>query len=99
MLIEVIDLLKQTDALRKVASISETCLKYLIDLLASFQKATLDLKQFKEPTLHKVVFWRFQLFKHLKPVMIDVMNDNGTVKTSKYSPSIIACKRLLTPLM
>ena len=99
MLIEVIDLLKQKDALRKVASISETCLKHLIDLLAPFQKATLDLEQFKEPTLHKVVFWRFQLLKHLQVVMNDVINDDGTVRMSKDSPSIIACKYLLTPLV
>ena len=59
MLVKVVDLLKQKDALRKVASISETCLKHLIDLLAPFQKATLDLEQYKEPTLHNVVFWRF----------------------------------------
>ena len=38
MLIEVITLLKQKDALQKVASILETCLKHLIDLLAPFQK-------------------------------------------------------------
>ena len=62
MLIEVIDVLKQNDALQKVASISETFLKYLIDLLVPFQKATFDLEQFKEPTLHNVVFWLFQLF-------------------------------------
>lgn len=47
MLIEVIDLLKQKDALRKIASISEIFLKHLIDLLKPFQKATLDLEQFK----------------------------------------------------
>ena len=99
MLIEVIDLLKQKDALWKIALISETFLKHLIDLLIPFQKTTLDLEQFKEPTLHKVVFWRFQLLKHLKPVMNDVINDDGTVKTSKDSPPIIACKDLLTPLV
>ena len=99
MLIEMIDLLKQKDALWKVASITETCLKHLIDLLAPFQKATLDLEQFKEPTLHKVVFWRFQLLKHLKLVMNDMINDDGTVRTSKDSPSIIACMCLLTSLV
>ena len=99
MLIEVIDLLKQKDALWKIASISEIFLKHLIDLLAPFLKVTLDLEQFKEPILHKVVFWRFQLLKHLKFVMNDVINDNGTVKTSKDSPSTITCKCLLTPLV
>jgi hypothetical protein len=99
MLNEVIDLLKQNDALRKVVSISEIFFKQLIDLLASFQNATLDLEQFKEPTLHKVVFWQFQLLKHLKLVINDVINDNGTVMTSKGSPSIIACKCLLTSLV
>ena len=99
MLIDVIDLLKQKDALRKVVSILETCLKHLIDLLAPFQKATLDFEQFKELTLHKVVFWQFQLLKHLKLVMNNVINDDGTVRTSKDSLSIIACKYLLTPLV
>ena len=88
MLIDVIDLLKEKDALRKVASISETCLRYLIDLLAPFQKATLDLEQFKESTLHMVIFWRFQLLKQLKHVMNNVINDDGIVMTSKDSPSI-----------
>ncbi len=74
-------------------------MKNLIDLLTPFQKATLDLEQYKEPTLHKVVFWRFQLLKHLQLVTNDVINDDGTVRTSKDSPSIIACKCLLTPLV
>ena len=98
-LIEVIDLLKQKDALRNVASISETCLKHLIDLLAPFQKTTLDLEQFKEPTRHKVAFWQFQLLKHLKLVMNDVINDDGNVRTNDFFPSIIICKCLLTPLV
>ena len=99
MLIEVNNLLKQKYALWKVASISETCLRHLIDLLAPFQDATLDLEQFKESTLHKVVFWRFQLLKHLEFVMNDVINDDGIVKMSKDTPSIIACQCMLTPLV
>ena len=31
--------------------------------------------------------------------MNDVINEDGTVKMSKDSPSIIACKCLLTPLV
>jgi hypothetical protein len=67
--------------------------------LASLQKTTLDLEQFKEPTLHKIVFWQFQLLKHLKFVINDVINDNDTIMTSKGFPSIIFCKCLLTSLV
>lgn len=89
----------QGDQLWKVAMISETLLKQFIDFLTPFQNATLDLEKFKEPTLHKVAFWRFQLINHLKPVVDDQVGDNGVVIKSKDPPLIIAYKRLLKPLV
>lgn len=85
--------------MRKVAMISKMFLKQFIILLTPIQNATLDLEKFKEPTLHKVAFWRFQLINHLKFVVYDQVGDNGVVIKSKDPPSIIACKCLLKPLV
>ena len=66
-------------------------------LVAYFKKSNLQSKLSK--TLKQGCIWRFQLLRHLEFVMNDVINDDGTVNTSKDTPSIIVCKCMLTPLV
>ena len=56
---KVIDLLKQKDTLQKVASISKTFLKQLIDLLTKFQKTTLVLNNSKNRHCTRLYFGDF----------------------------------------
>jgi hAT family C-terminal dimerisation region len=73
-------------------------LQELILFLSKFQSATLSLEQFKQPTLHKVVFWRHSLLKHLKVVEMEVRDAAGKVMMSKDSGSIAALKAIILPI-
>ena len=56
MLGEVVVLMTERNKLHKVANIDKDLLKELITFLEEFQKATLALEKFKEPTLHRVIY-------------------------------------------
>jgi hypothetical protein len=45
--------------------INKILLEKLIEILEPFKDATEELEKFKEPTLHKVLYLRNELFKHL----------------------------------
>jgi hypothetical protein len=55
MLDEVIVLMTERNKLHKVVNIDKDLLKELITFLEEFQKATLALEKFKEPTLHLIL--------------------------------------------
>ena len=71
MLDEVVVLMTERNKLHKVANIDKDLLKELITFLEEFQKATLALKKFKEPTLHRVIYWQHRFSLHLI-----IQNDN-----------------------
>ncbi|KAH9153610.1 hypothetical protein AeRB84_004163 [Aphanomyces euteiches] len=83
----------------KVSNIPQTLLKEFIDFLDVFQQATLALEQFKQPTLHKVIYWRHVLHCHLQPVLADILGTDGNVEKNKDSASIAAIKKILQPIL
>ncbi|KAH9123635.1 hypothetical protein AeMF1_005432 [Aphanomyces euteiches] len=86
---EVVDLLRQKDQLPKINSISQTQLSELVQFLNLFQWATLELEQFKQPTLHKIIFVRHRLLGHLQTIAADEYDCNGVV--IKMAQSSTSC--------
>ncbi|KAH9102997.1 hypothetical protein AeMF1_020563 [Aphanomyces euteiches] len=96
---KVVDILKKKGELSKVSNIPQTLLKEFIDFLDVFQQATLALEQFKQPTLHKVIYWRHVLHCHMQPVLADILGTDGNVEKNKDSASIAAIKKILQPIL
>jgi hypothetical protein len=55
---EVTDILEDKNKLDKLQDIPKKLLTDLINFLNRFQQATESLEQFKQPSLHKVVYWQ-----------------------------------------
>ncbi len=96
---ELVPLLQMKDKLSKLNDISWALLKELIAFLAPFQQATLALKKFKHPTLHKVVWWRHVIMGHLRLVLSDVVDEDGNVTMAKDSNSIKVIKGIMLPFL
>jgi hypothetical protein len=95
---DIVALLTFRNKLGYLKDINRVLLQELILFLSKFQSATLLLEQFKKPTLHKVVYWRHLLLKHLKPVQAEVKNLDGKVVTPQDSSTIIALKVIIRPI-
>lgn len=95
---EVVTLLTAKNKLGYLKDVNRVLLQELIRFLSKFQSATLSLEQFKKPTLHKVVYWRHTLMKHLKPVETGENDRDGNVVRGKDSSSIIALKAIILPI-
>lgn len=79
----------------KATLIDRDLLKELITFLEPFQEATLALEVFKQPTLHRVLYFRQSLLTHCEVVREDiaVKNKDGTVTILRQdSPSIASLK-------
>jgi hAT family C-terminal dimerisation region len=72
-------------------------LSEFITFLRDFELATLALEKFKEPTLHRVVYWRHRLLSHLEVVYEDVVEGEKVV-TVADSTEIADIKILLLPI-
>ena len=95
---EVVTLLMSKNKLGYLKDINRMLSQELVLFLSEFHSATLDLEQFKKPTLHKVVYWRHVLLKHLKPVEMEVNDHEGNILVAKDSNSIIALKAIMLPI-
>jgi hypothetical protein len=95
---EIVTLLTIKNKLGYLKDVNRLLLQELILFLSKFQSATLSLEQFKKPTLHKVVFWRHSLIKHMKSVETEVKDRAGNVVAPKDSNSIIALKAIILPI-
>jgi hypothetical protein len=84
---EVVEILKAKNKLSKFAQIPKAGLQEFVDCLHPFQEVTLALEQFKHPTMHKVIYWRHVLIRHLHP--------NHVVD----SAAIVAMKKILLPIL
>jgi Hermes transposase DNA-binding domain len=97
MIPELIELLQRKNQLWRVSKISRDLLSEFITFLRDFELATLALEKFKEPTLHRVVYWRHRLLSHLEVVYEDVVEGEKVV-TVADSTEIADIKILLLPI-
>ena len=92
---EIVTLLTLKNKLGYLNDINRMLLQELVLFLSELQSATLDLEQFKKPTLHKAAYWRHVLLTHLKPVEMKVKDHEGNILVAKHSNSIIALKAIM----
>lgn len=73
-------------------NIDKDLLKELISFLEEIQKTTLALEKFKEPTLHRVIYWQHRLSLHL---IVQNENVDGHQVDSSH---IAIIKNLMCPI-
>ena len=86
---EVVNVLMEKRKMSKVARIAEDLLGELIAFLNEFQLATLALEKFKEPTIHKVIYWRHRLLTHLVIIDDHAAENNGNLTADSGPISVI----------